>query len=313
MSILLWFPFLSFACDNCNVYLNLSPNDYKNSIGIFMRHREMYGEYNLLGEMITTRHAGHGNDMAFWGEKVVEKYFTYELRGSFYIREKWKTSVILPMVNNLQQIGDYRRYNITGIGDPIIMESYQVFNTKQDALSGALKQRLSIGAGLKFPLGKTNLEYTNGIPNLDLQPGTGSWDALVFIAYTVKWKFAGITANVNHKRNGLDAEDYRYGAVTNGTLNLFSDLSFKRFKVRLSTGVYIEHAQMDETALYSNELPFKHYDTGGTVLFGNGKIQVFTDHFTAFLEYQTPLKNSLNGYTQLLTKNKINTGIIYTF
>ncbi len=313
MSVMLWFPFLSFACDNCNVYLNLSPNDYKNSIGIFMRHREMHGEYNLLGEMITTKHAGHGNDMAFWGEKVKENYFTYELRGSFYFREKWKTSLILPLINNHQWIGNDHRYNITGVGDPIIMESYQVFNTKRDTLKKSFTQRLTVGAGIKLPLGKTNLTYDRGVPNLDLQPGSGSWDMLAFIAYTFKFNFAGITSNLNHKRNGWDAEKYRYGAVTNGTVNLFADLNLKHFTVRVAGGTYFEFSQMDESQLFANELPFQHYDTGGNAWFGNGKIQLFTDHFVVFAEYQTPLKNNLNGYTQLLTKNKINTGIIYTF
>jgi hypothetical protein len=69
--------------------------------------------------------------MAFWDEKVIESYFTYELRGSFYIRKKWKTSIVLPLVNNQQKIGDYWRYkNFTGLGDPIIMESYQVYKTR---------------------------------------------------------------------------------------------------------------------------------------------------------------------------------------
>ncbi|MFT5821381.1 MAG: hypothetical protein ACI8ZM_002634 [Crocinitomix sp.] len=310
---MLWFPFISFACDNCNIYLNLSPNDYKNSIGIFIRHREMYGEYNLVGEMITTRHAGHGNDMAFWGEKVVENYFTYELRGSFFIRERWKTSLVLPLANNLQQIGDDQRYNITGVGDPIIMESFQVFNTKRDTTNKRFSQQLNIGAGLKLPLGKTNLEYENGVPNLDLQPGTGSWDIFAFIAYTAKLKFMGFTTNLNHKRNGLDAEDYRYGATTNGTFNLFGDLTFKRFTLRVEVGTYFEFSKMDETTYFSNELPFQHYDTGGNVWFGNSKIQLFTDHFVAFLEHQSPFNHNLNGYTQLLTKNKINAGITYTF
>lgn len=310
---MLWFPFVSFSCDNCNVYLNLSPNDYKNSIGIFMRHREMFGEYNLLGEMITTRHAGHGNDMAFWGEKVKENYFTYELRGSFYFREKWKTSLILPYIDNQQWIGDYRRYNVAGLGDPILLESYQVLNTRRDTLEKPFTQRLSIGVGLKFPLGKTDLAFTDGIPNLDLQPGSGSWDILGFMAYTAKWKFIGLTATINLKKNGFDAQNYRYGTVTNGALNLFGDVKFKRFTIRMAAGSYFELAKMDESKLALNELPFQHNDTGGNIWFGSGKLHLFTKHFEVFLEYQKPYKSSLNGYTQLLTEKKINTGIIYTF
>ncbi len=136
---------------------------------------------------------------------------------------------------------------------------------------------------------------------------------LDFIAYAAKRNFIGLTTNINLKRNGFDSENYRYGTTTNGTLNLFADLSFKHFTIRIAAGTYFEHAMMVESQLNPNELPFKHYDTGGNVWFGNGKLQLFTKHFEAFLEYQKPYKSSLYGYTQLLTKKKINTGIIYTF
>jgi hypothetical protein len=41
---------------------------------------------------------------------------------------------------------------------------------------------MSIGEGLKIPLGKTNITFDGCTSNLDLQPGTGSWDILTFIA-----------------------------------------------------------------------------------------------------------------------------------
>jgi hypothetical protein len=85
--------------------------------------------------------------------------------------------------------------------------------------------------------------------------------------------------------------------LTNGTFKLFGDLSFKHFTLRVEAGTYFEHAKMDETVYFSNELPHKHYDTGGDVWLGNGKIQVFTAHFIAFMEYQSPFKSQLNGST----------------
>lgn len=301
------------ACDNCNIYLNLSPNDYQNSVGIYLRQRMMFGEYNQIGEMIATRHTGHGNDMAFWGQMVDETYQTYELRGNYFFNQKWKATVVLPFINNQQRIGGKRRYQINGIGDPILLTAYQVFNTKRDTLKQNYSHRLTIGAGIKFPLGKTALQYENEIPNLDLQPGSGSWDGLAFLAYQVKWKLMGINTNLNVKRNGKDQHEYRYGATFNLTTNLFTDLKLKKTTLRLLGGIYVEHAEMDMTYFNAYGTRIEHYDTGGKVWFSNFGFQLFTKKIVLFGEYQYAFSNKLNGYTQLLTKNRINIGLNYNF
>ncbi len=299
------------ACDNCNVYLNLSPNDYQNSISIYARQRLMFGEYNFFGEMISPQHTGHGNDMALWGNQILENYQTFEARASFYLKERWNTRIILPFENNTQQIGDVRRYQVQGIGDPIILQSYQLINTKRDTLKNEFAQRLSIGGGIKFPLGKTNLHYENGTPNLDLQPGSGSWDLLGMFIYSMKYRLVGLITNFTAKWNGKDLQNYRYGLSSNLNLNLFADLKIKNCTLRLTSGTYIERAEMDVSYSFVDQSKSVHDDTGGTILFANGGMQFFTPKFQFFGEYQHCLTNNLNGYTQLLTKNKINLGITY--
>lgn len=313
VGILLTFSMVSFACDNCTIYLNLSPNDYQNSIGIYMRQRQLFGTYDLFGEMIATRHTGHGNDMAFWGQNVYETYQTYELRGNYYVREKWKISAIVPYVRNSQKIGTVERYNVHGIGDPTLITSYQLINTKKDTGNVNFSHRLMAGIGMKFPLGKTNLTHENGVPNLDLQPGTGTWDLMTFATYTLKYKVVGMNLIANFRRNGRDANLYRYGFTSNVTANLFFDWKLKSTTIRFLLGSYLENAKMDATYsdFYQNEQ--RHNDTGGTLIFGNGGLQFFTKSFTVFGEYQHTFSSQLNGYTQLLTLNKINLGITYNF
>lgn len=305
--------FDGIACDNCNIYLNLSPNDYQNSIGIYFRQREMFGSYDYFGEMTATLHAGHGNDVAFWGQDVYETYQTFEMRGNFYFREKWKTTFILPFTHNEQRIGSVNRYSISGISDPTLLLSRQIFTTKADTAGNQFAHRLMIGLGLKFPLGRTDLSYENGVPNLDLQPGSGSWDGLAYLAYTAKFKVMGFNAIANIKRNGQDNNNYRYGLTTNSTLTLFADWEIKQTKLRFSLGGYLEHAMMDATYNDYYQHAEKHLDTGGSVYFANTGFQVFRPSFTIFGEYQHAVKSQLNGYTQLLTKNRINLGITYNF
>ncbi len=313
LSALLWLSCVGIACDNCNVYLSVSPNDYQNSIGIFMRQRSMFGEYSLFGEMTATKHASHGNDKAFWGKKVYETYQTYELRGTYYHREKWKTTIVLPFVNNHQRIDDFKRYSLQGVGDPMIMESLQLVNTKRDTNKRSFSHRLMLGGGIKFPLGKTNLSSANGVPNLDLQPGTGSWDALLFSTYTAKWKFIGANGNVSIKKNGRDQNSYRYGNTFNGTANLFIDLNLKKLTLRVLGGTYFEKAKMDDSIYGTDDEIYVHTDTGGKVTFLSCGLQLYTSNIQLFGEYQTAMKNELNGYTQLLTRNRMNLGIVYNF
>lgn len=310
---MLWLSYAGWACDNCNIYLNTSPNDYKNSIGIFMRQRQMYGKYSYFGEMIATKHAGHGYDPAFWGKEVFERFQTYELRGSFYIREKWKTTVIFPYIKNNQQIDNFMRYKLNGIGDPILMQSYQVFTTKKDTVKKKFNQRLLVGLGIKFPLGKIDLKRNSNTPNLDLQPGTGSYDGFTYLIYTAKYKFVGLTSNINLKVNGKNIGGYRYGKTLNATLNFFTDLKIKSSTVRLLGGGYLEAAGFDESYSADNHFVTTHKDTGGKAYFLNTGIKLFVGKFLIFGEYQTNIKNQLNGYTQLLNRDKINTGVIYNF
>lgn len=311
--LLLLFSSVSIACDNCNIYLNFSPNDYQNSIGIYFRQRSMFGEYNLFGEMITTKHTGHGNDKAFWGRMVDETYQIYEIRANYYFRERWKTTIILPFVNNSQKLNDSSRYQLSGVGDPFLIQSYQVFSTKRDTAETRFFHRLMVGGGVKFPLGKTNLTNGNITPNLDLQPGSGSWDLLLYGAYTARFKFLGINANLSLKKNGRDQNAYHYGNTLNAAVNAFADLSLKNTTIRIFSGIYTEKAKMDDSRYDVNAPPVTHLDTGGKTLFLNAGIQFFTPKITVFGEFQNPIKTEMNGFTQLITKNKINLGITYNF
>ena len=132
----------------------------------------------MFGQMILTKQASNGNDPSFWNKQVVENYNTIELRGDFYHKQVWKTSVFLSYVNNHQLVGNEKRYVVNGFADPIIMESCQVYNSVSTNNEERLQQRFEIGLGLKLPIGKVDKNYSAGIPNLDLQPGIGSIDVL---------------------------------------------------------------------------------------------------------------------------------------
>ncbi|MGV6862567.1 MAG: hypothetical protein ACWA41_12405 [Putridiphycobacter sp.] len=305
-----------FACDGCNVFINFSPNDYQNRITFLSRSREMFGEYDMFGKQILTKHASHGNNPLFWNNKIKETYNTLELRGDFYLKEIWKTTIILPYVINKQDIGLDNRFVVTGFGDPTILETYQVFNTlKTDDENNKFKQRLELGLGLKLPLGKTDLSFEKGIPNLDLQPGTGSFDLLTTLVYLIKVKDFGLSSNVNFKMNGYNKEDYKYGNTFNSTAHLFWQTKIKNFTLMPLIGAYVELMTTDKSIYRQNGsvLLTEYFDTGGQILFGSVGAKCYYENFSLSVNYQHKMYDHLNGYTQLLTKNRLNLGLTYSF
>jgi len=313
--VLLFISNLSIACDGCNVFVNFSPNDYKNRISVFTRNRMMIGEYNMFGLMTLTKHASHGNDPSFWNNQVIEQYNTIEIRGDYYFREKWKTTIILPYVSNQQVVGDIERFRVNGFADPILMESFQIFNSLKSNTSTRLLHRLEAGVGLKFPLGKIDKLYENGLPNLDLQPGTGSLDFIMNFTYVTKYKQFGMYSNLNYKINSFSSESYKYGNSTNVNINLFYQTKGDKVSFIPSVGVYAEQMSFDQSKYTQNNerVVIDYLDTGGQILFANAGLKAYFSKYTVTAEYQKVVGRNLKGYTQLLTRHKINVGMTYNF
>jgi len=91
-----------------------------------------------------------------------------------------------------------------GLGDALLMARFVLSNI---SLSGT---ELQVGLGPKFPLGKSDLKDERGITlNADLQPGSGSWDAItwIFMARQLNFRPATVvSARVVGRINGTNRE-----------------------------------------------------------------------------------------------------------
>lgn len=304
--LLFCFSIDSYCCDNCNVYMNITPNDNKHEIGFYFRQRQMMGLYSPFGQQIMTKHAGHGNNPKFWGNKVTELYNTIELRGKIAEGNRFTTYIILPFVNNIQVIENVETNRINGVGDPTIIQSFQLIDPFKSYNNTNFTQRLEFGAGVKAPLGQIEKTINEEVQNLDLQPGTGSWDMIGIVKYWMKFSNFGSMMNLNYKWNGRNKEEYRYGNTFNGTLNLFYQTNFNSLTLMPVVGVNVEKAAFDE----SSEI---HEDTGGTSCFIQGGLRLFYKGLSLFGEYQKSVSNNFNGFRQLINKHKINVGLAYNF
>lgn len=295
----------TFACDNCNVFINISPNDYRNTVGFYHHSRFMYGKHNELGQVLL-KHGGIETSELL-NKEVTDLYQTYELRGTFFLKEKWKTMFTLPVVNNTQSIDGLAKYSIQGIADPIIMQSYQVYSTKETIdTTEKITQRVTLGGGVKVPLGSIDKTYAFGKPNLDLQPGSGSWDFLFLSTYAIKYKSVGFSANLNVKFNSYNVDHFKYGNTLNFNGNLFYIKTTKGITVMPFVGVYIEKFERDYELSVLN-------DSGGATFFGNLGLKLYKGKWSIDAQYQKVVATQLNGDSQLFTIYRTSVGLNYNF
>ena len=294
---------VGLACEHCNVYLNISPGDYKNSFGIFMRSRTMLGDYNLSGQNYL-KHTSHNSQSGFLGNQVREEYNIYEVRGNFYFKERWNTIIVLPFVQNVQYINDIAKYNVSGVGDPMLLQRFQLYNTKLTEDTSKFVHRVTVGIGIKIPLGSIEREYLYGKPNLDLQPGTGSWDALGSFSYVVRKQKVGLIFNSNIKLNSANENKYQYGNTTNVTANVFYMFNLKEVTFVPFYGTYYEKANYDRNSdIYT--------DTGGSSWYSDIGFKLNVKNLLLTSNVQFAFENNLNGTNQLVPKARLIIGLNY--
>lgn len=102
-----------------------------------------------------------------------------------------------------------------GIGDGLILLKYNLI-----PFDGRLQRQLSFGGGAKIPLGKTGLTANSSLISADMQPGTGSWDAVLW-----GYGYQGFGKNIpvgmfatgsyrvtgSNDRFGLNRQGYKFG------------------------------------------------------------------------------------------------------
>jgi hypothetical protein len=301
--ILVLVPFLGFSCDHCNVYLNINPNDYQHSFGIQYRSRLHYGKFDNSG-LLMLKHGG-SERLQYRNTEVWERYSRVEITGKYFFNTKWSLQGVLPYVNNQQIENGVAKYNVTGIGDPMLLQNYQVFNTKALKDSVKFTHRLSVGAGVKIPLGSYNKAYPLGVPNIDLQAGTGSWDGLLNLTYLAKIKNLGVIFNTNYKLNTSNKDKFRYGNTLNSMLSLFYQIKIKNQVIMPTVGAYAEVATFDsqDGVLFNN--------SGGELYFADISMNWYLKKIRFQANYQHNFASILNDPNQLKTLHKINVSITY--
>lgn len=295
----------AFACDNCNVYVGINPNDFYHNFGLRLRTRFHQGTFDNSGAL---RQKHGGEESIYTNSTVKETYQRIEIAGRYFWNPRWNTQIIAPYVMNTQEVNESVHYFVQGIGDVFLLQNYMVFNTKDEVDSASFKHRLSVGLGVKLPTGSINVVRPLGTPNVDLQPGTGSWDGLASLTYTAMYNNLGLMVNGNFKANTYNRDNFKYGNTLNSTVNVFCLWNVVgHFQLVPSLGVYVEIFAKDS---YDHE---QIYDSGGSSWMLDGGISSYFKKIKIQLNYQYALNNLLVNKQQIPTKWRYNIGVYYNF
>ena len=249
----------AFACDVCGSYLSLYPKDRASFVSFLYKNR------TLKGSVFAQEGPKHGGSELLEGE-YLELYSTLEFRGNYFLSERLSVLASIPVVNRYRSIDKRRVADTYGIGDPVFLANYIVWD-KLDEVSGE-GSRVTLGGGLKVPLGRTDFIYDERLLDRDLQAGTGSWDPIASISYFGRSASWGVGVQWIGVLSGYD-DDIRYGHSHNLNVETFYMITVKKGTLAPFAGVYGEHYGNDheEGVVVEN--------TSGSVLYAKSGARVW--------------------------------------
>jgi hypothetical protein len=251
-------PGLLYACNVCggsanSQNLGVLPQFNKHFIGIqylsksFQRHED-------IDHISGKRSSDHYKSLQIWGRYTISK------RIQLY--------AFLPYSYNKSNHDGYPAI-INGIGDLSMIANYRL--VRADDCNPLWKHSLQLGGGIKLPTGNyVRVEGSEGLPNM--QPGTGSWDVITNLNYSVQYKKTGLSIDGNYTINTANMESYKFGNRFAVSILGYHTLVGKGYSVLPLAGIRIECYAKD----FENYR--KHWlndMTGGKVVFAALGLQTF--------------------------------------
>jgi hypothetical protein len=201
---------------------------------------------------------------------------------------------------------DYTSTN--GLGDAALLLKYSL--TK----STANKFLFTIAAGPKIPTGRSDITREDGIPlNADLQPGSGSWDGLLWGNGIYKFSFrptfnisSTLIYSIKGKNNQyLGSQTYQFGNEFQALLSVNDN--FLLGKKIIDTSILFRYRKALADRFNDLTMP----NTGGEWIFFAPMVAYnFSQKFAVTASFEIPLYSNVEG-TQLSPTYRINVGVFY--
>lgn len=227
-----------------------------------------------------------------------EHFNTLQAWARIPILENFKVSVLVPYHFHERET-EKELQSISGIGDITLLGMYRLYQTHQD--STIVVHTLQMGAGVKLPTGSFD-QANSGSVNPSFQLGTGSWDYLFNLEYTLKRKRFGLNTMLNYIAKGENSKTYRFGNQFNyaGTFFYLYE-NEQEFSIAPQLGISGE--KYAANSQYHQEIRF----TAGDVVFGKFGVEVGKKKFSFGTNIMWPMNQNLsNGRVEAKSRWSIN-------
>lgn len=224
---------------------------------------------------------------------------------------RWSVEGFLSFIRQERRITQFGNEDFTkteGLGDAALLLKYHVLPLTPNTLS------LQIGAGIKAPTGPSDQRREDGIIlNADLQPGSGSWDGLLWgrASYPLPFRPSAtlsLITTINLRGSNpsyLGTQRYAIGDDALISLAWADRFIWKKGLIDPSLALRYRYAAKDEVD------KLKVADTGGNWLFiVPGTTYTFSPKVAAQVQIALPIYSSVNG-TQLSPSSRITASIYY--
>jgi hypothetical protein len=279
--------FSSFACPFCgcgvgNFYIGLLPDFQKRFIGL--RYQYLPYETNIKGGE---------------GEFSKDYYHTIEVWGGINLGKRWQLLGFVPYQINYQNTDDGIK-TLSGISDVSALANYKLLDKTKMGEGRATSQQLWIGAGIKLPTGKYQIDPNNPeteIGDVNSQAGTGSVDFMLNTSYNVRFNKIGLNTSATYKINTENKENYQFGNRFNVSSFVFYAAKMRNTTLSPNVGIIYQHSATNN---FNNE---KVDLTGGQLTTAAAGIEVGIKKITIGGNIQIPVSQDYaEGQTEARTR-----------
>jgi hypothetical protein len=280
----------TFACDICGC------SSAGNTLGILPHYQRSF-----IG--IRTLYQSYENVNSLYEAGSIQDYFIQtSLWGRYTFGKRWQVIGVLPYNVNHR---NYDNATLHGIGDASALVNFIILNTMDS--TKVFKHHLMVGTGAKLPTGDFMEEERFADIPANFRLGTGSFDALFNIVYTLQYQGFVFSANANYRlATENQARSYKFGNQANITGYLAYQQRKENWAIQPYLGVSFEHLQKD-THYYAAQ-----HGTGGKAVYGLAGVEAAYNQYSFGVNSQMPISQNY-GDGELKNKGRLMASVTYLF